>query len=292
MNVNQFTNDELSDIYSCYCLTGRELAFAQQLYRDQFPERQLPNPEIFEEVNRNMRTCGSFYPQHVNATRDNSLLDPTTVVRNKRRAFCHWYNSHGANISDNILFTDEKEFKGDGHNHNFCLNVWCGIVGTTLIGPIFLPLKLKGEEYLNFLSNQLPLILQDFDAERRQRMWFMHDGAPPHKYVKVQQLLNNQFPNQWIGDGGRIPWPPYSSDLNPIDFYVWENIERAIDSLRNITTFNEYEHQILEAFNTFRDNSSHFETISTLMDLRIAACISENGGVIKAHLRNFLRRAN
>lgn len=292
MSIDQFTNEELSEINLCYCLAGRDLAFAQQLYRDQFPERQLPHPEIFEEVNGNLRAHGSFYPQHVNIARDNLLLDPSTVVFDKRRAFCHWYNSHGAYISDDILFTDEKEFKGNGHNHNFCLNVWCGIVGTTLIGPIFLPLKLKGEEYLDLLSNQLPLILQDLGAERRQRMWFMHDGAPPHKYAKVQQLLHSRFPNRWIGTGGSIPWPPYSSDLNPIDFYVWENIERSIDVSREIKTCDEYEHQILEAFNTFRDNYSHFEMISTFMDLRIATCIDKNGGVIKAPLRNFLRRAN
>lgn len=306
MSINQYTNEELSEIYKCYCVAGRDSEFAQQLYQDQFPELQLPRPQIFEEVDRNLRSIGSFFPQqNVNATRNNQrrrefpqwqasnsllLLDPTSDVCGKRREFCNWFKDFGAGISDDILFTDERPFKGNGYNHKFSLNVWCGVMGRSLIGPIFLPLNLKGEEYLNFLSNQLPLILRDFGALRRQRMWFMHDGAPPHRYMKVQQLLNTHFPNRWIGDGGPILWPPYSMDLNPIDFYVWDKIKETIDNNRIIRTCDEYENQIVEAFHTFRNNPNHFEMISIYMDSIITMCIKEEGRVIKEPLRNFFRR--
>ena len=49
-------------------------------------------------------------------------------------------------------------------------------------------------------------------------MWFHHDGAPPHFSRRVRKLLNQQFPEKWIGRGGPLPWPAPSPDLNLLDF--------------------------------------------------------------------------
>jgi hypothetical protein len=35
------------------------------------------------------------------------------------------------------------------------------------------------------------------------------------------QDLNDTFPNQWIGCGSTINWPPRSPDLTPLDFCLW-----------------------------------------------------------------------
>lgn len=207
----------------------------------------------------------------------------------KRRTFCHWFYNHGANFSDHILYTDEAEFKGNGTNHNFTLNVWCGVVGTRLIGPYFLSPKLNGKEYLKFLKEKLLPVLS---IEQRECMWFLHDGAPPHQCQEVQQLLNSTFPNRWIGKGGKEPWPPQSPDLNPIDFYVWKHIKETIDDRKEIKTCEEYKAQITSAFESFRNDSNHFEMISTTMDHTVLLCIRENGGYFKAPNRNFFRNAN
>lgn len=142
-----------------------------------------------------------------------------------------------------VLFTDEAAFTRDGivnfHNthvwayenphailqarnqHRFSINVWAGIVGDHLIGPIILPNRLTGAAYLTFLQDELPGLLEDVPLETRQRMVFLHDGAPPHFLLAVRQYLNEQFGERWIGRGGPIPWPPRSPDLNPLDYCIW-----------------------------------------------------------------------
>ena len=46
----------------------------------------------------------------------------------------------------------------------------------------------------------------------------MQDRAPPHFSCFVTDVLNERFPDAWIGRGGPIPWPPRSPDLSPPDF--------------------------------------------------------------------------
>ena len=50
---------------------------------------------------------------------------------------------------------------------------------------------------------------------------FQQDGAPPHWGLRVRQSLDRQFPDQWIGRGGPIPWPARSPDVTPLDFFFW-----------------------------------------------------------------------
>jgi hypothetical protein len=51
-------------------------------------------------------------------------------------------------------------------------------------------------------------------------MYYQHDGAPPHFSQVVGQYLNHKFPNRWIGCDGAQNWPPWSLDLNPLDYHV------------------------------------------------------------------------
>lgn len=110
-----------------------------------------------------------------------------------------------------------------GHQYRFSLNVWGGIIGPCLIGPIFLPALLNGQNYHNFLVNTLPLHLIDVPINLRRRSWFMHDGAPAHFSRLVRNWLGQPFVygDHWIGRGGPIAWPPRSPDLNPLDFFLW-----------------------------------------------------------------------
>ena len=46
-----------------------------------------------------------------------------------------------------------------------------------------------------------------------------YDGAPAHFSIAARQVLNDKYPNRWIGRGGPVPWPPRSPDLTPLDFF-------------------------------------------------------------------------
>ena len=44
------------------------------------------------------------------------------------------------------------------------------------------------------------------------------------KKTKKQQhkgMLNDVFPDGWIGRGGPTSWPPRSPDVTPLDFFLW-----------------------------------------------------------------------
>jgi hypothetical protein len=48
------------------------------------------------------------------------------------------------------------------------------------IGPIILEDRMTGQNYLEFLQNELPEQLEDVPLATRIAMYFQLDGAPPH----------------------------------------------------------------------------------------------------------------
>ena len=63
------------------------------------------------------------------------------------------------------------------------------------------------QRYTKFLSDTLPLLLDDVPLGVRRRMWFQHDGAPTHNAVNPRRHLNEVFGNRWIGRNGPVAWP-------------------------------------------------------------------------------------
>jgi len=76
-----------------------------------------------------------------------------------------------------------------------------------------------GFVYLNLLEQYVLLKTEIFEQETVSRAIFMQDGVPPHFSRFVTDVLNERFPDAWIGRGGLIPWPPRSPDLSPFDFF-------------------------------------------------------------------------
>lgn len=286
----EYSNDELLAIYNCYILSGRNVKFAQDLFRNQFPNHRPPNQQTFECIHRNLCATGTLRGTQ-------NISENLNLHQRSRVNLCNWLMAQHrtyTNFVQNILFTDEKEFKGDGIRHGFSLNIWAGVMGNMLIGPQFLPTRLNGQQYLDLLKEILPSVLNDIPIERRQNMWFMHDGAPPHVTNRVQETLNRAeyFPRRWIGKGSEIPWPSNSPDLNPMDFYVWntiKNYQNEIESLRTVQTIEEYQQQFCDAFEKFRSDENNFRQIEMLTDIRIQGCIRMNGGDFKSLIRPILR---
>jgi hypothetical protein len=53
----------------------------------------------------------------------------------------------------------------------------------------------------------------------------MHNGAWPHFLRIVRQHMNQTFGEEWIGRGDPLNWPAQSSDLNPLDFWLWGHLK-------------------------------------------------------------------
>lgn len=103
--------------------------------------------------------------------------------------------------------------------------MWAGIVGGSVIGPVFLPVNLNGANCLRFLTEDLNDVLMVLQVSRYvrlvmdNRVTFQHDAAPAHFARDVRAHLNERFP-QWIGRGGPVPWPARFPDLKPLDFFM------------------------------------------------------------------------
>ena len=54
------------------------------------------------------------------------------------------------------------------------------MIDDMLIGSVILDDRMTGQNYLDFLQNELPKQLEDVPLATRIAMYFQHDGAPSH----------------------------------------------------------------------------------------------------------------
>ncbi|KAJ8941821.1 hypothetical protein NQ318_006798 [Aromia moschata] len=190
-----------------------------------------------------------------------------------RRGITNLHNQH--------VYADEKNphaIRAKSFQREFSINVWIRFINNSLIGPIRLPNHLDGNSYLDFLQNTLPDLFDDLPLNLRNQMYFMHDGAPPHFARIVRQYLNEQFPGRWIGRGNNAPisWPPRSPDLNPYDFFIWDDLKQKVYSVsieNEEQLWNIIQNAVQELQNEETLKIVHFNFLR-----RIDFCINGNGG--------------
>ena len=200
-------------------------------------------------------------------------------------------------LFDNVLWSDEAIFHvGRFVNRHNChywasedpmiiaeksqsrpkIVVWCGMTSTRVIGSFCIRDTMNAERYLDMLRNQVwPTIStwKNFD-----RMFFMHDGAPPHFGRTVRFWLDEQIPGRWIGRRGSYDWPARSPDLTPCDFFLWgwakEEVYRTKPS--NLDELQErIEHVLTNVLQEFLRKS--------IKDIpkRLQRLVENNGGYIE-----------
>ena len=160
----------------------------------------------------------------------------------------NWNRTLDPQFTQKILFSDEANFYVNGEvnkqNHRYWSDtnphwmdpsktvgttkvmVWCGIWGTTIVGPFFINGNLKATGYLKLLYDDVfpPLCTEAGTFPE----FFQQDGAPPHYGCQVRAFLDEQFPGKWIGRRGPVEWPPRSPDLTPLDFYLWGHLKAIV----------------------------------------------------------------
>ena len=88
-----------------------------------------------------------------------------------------------------------------------------------------------------------------------RRIYFQHDGAPPHSSREVRNFLNYRFPGRWIGRGGPHNWPARSPDLSPLDYCVWLWMKELVYSVK-VVTRDALLGRILDAADRIRNSGS------------------------------------
>lgn len=238
-----------------------------------------------------------LYPYHVTPVQE---LLPHDY--NKRRHFSQWLIrkcTRDPNFLSRMLVTDESCFTRNGitnyrnthtwddenphttatthYQHTFSLNVWCGLLGDNLVGPFFLPPRLSGVSYLQFLQDNLPELLQDIPIANRQGMWFMHDGAPAHYSHIVTDYLNTTYGHRWVGRNGPVKWPPRSPDLTPLDYFLWGWMKSLVYSTF-VETQEELQNRIEVAAATIKLRPDAIRGAREAWIRRAECCIQEDGG--------------
>jgi transposase len=144
-----------------------------------------------------------------------------------------------------IVFSDEKLFTIEqAHNHQNdriwskkvlldgkiisrsqkpkSLMVWAGITYNSKTPLIFIDegVKVNQEIYQTQIleCQMLPWAQKHFGDEQ---LMFQQDSAPAHKARNTQQWIDDNFPD-FISTKD---WPPYSPDLNPMDYAIWSILE-------------------------------------------------------------------
>ena len=87
---------------------------------------------------------------------------------------------------------------------------------------------------------------------------FQHDGVmvPAHYFRRVREILDECFPDRWIGRDGPIVWPARSLDLNVLDYFVWGYVKAAVEHKRWWNdTQNEVRDEIIAAFQIITSDS-------------------------------------
>lgn len=203
-----------------------------------------------------------------------------------------------------ILWTDEAQFTRDGvtnfHNlhewqhdnphakrttsfqRRFSINLWCGVIGNTLIGPTILPDRLNAQNYLQFLIDNAPIVLDEVPLNVRNRVIYQQDGAPAHFSQIVRNWLNANYAGRWIGRNGPIAWPPRSPDLTPLDFYIWGFLKGDVYAVE-IKTHRQLLNRIENASERLRENLRDFIMVEAI-EKRINLCLLQNGN----HFENLM----
>lgn len=145
------------------------------------------------------------------------------------------------------------------------------------IGPFQLPARLRGANYLEFLQNDLPGLMDEIDLERRRNLIFQQDGAAPHFHGEVRRFLDRRHGhNGWIGRAGPIAWPARSPDLTPLDFWLWGHV-KALVYASDTTIRADCLDKIHHAFDAIRRSPEIIERATNDVARRVDLCRRVNG---------------
>lgn len=151
------------------------------------------------------------------------------------------------------------------------------------IGPFEFVGHLNGEAYASFLRDELPELLEDLPLDLCRRLIFQQDGAPAHNSRVASTVLNQMFPDSWIGTYGPFAqFPPRSPDLTPPDFFLWGFIKQIVYQTP-LYSREELEGRLLEAFAQVTPES--LNKIENNLMRRTELCIQQQGG----HFEQFVK---
>jgi hypothetical protein len=155
-----------------------------------------------------------------------------------RQNIRHWTD----NICDVPLF--------ETPSHSPSLTVFIAFNARHCLPPFFFeesgkPVTVNGDRYRQMLSCHLIPELKKRHAFSQGIL--QQDGAPPHTAHETQQLLTKTFgPEKLIAKGFPMAWPPFSPDLSPCDYWLWDYLKERVYSNPQPETLFEIKQRICD----------------------------------------------
>jgi len=107
-------------------------------------------------------------------------------------------------------------------------------------------------------------------------MYFQHDGSSPHYTRHVTECLNESFPNRWLGRGGPVAWPLRSSDLTPLDYYLWGHTKTLVYETK-VDSRAALRRRIFAAAEHIRNRPDSIASATQSLLMRVENCIATGG---------------
>ena len=157
------------------------------------------------------------------------------------------------------------------------LNLWRGLIYNQIIKPLFFTEStITADIYLDMLKHSVVPQLEEFQP------WvvFQQDGAFPHWGLMVRDFLNKTFPHRLIGRTGPTPRLPRSSDITPLDLFLWVYVKDRVyrTPVRDIKTLQS---QIINALATV--NEEMLENTLRKIEYRLGIFRATNGAYVEVH---------
>ena len=226
----------------------------------------------------------------------------------RRQAFCFDMMERANTDREflkNICFTDECTFTLNNepnvqnyrywnkeNQHRFVetrtqypqkVNVWAGIFGHNIIGPLFLTRNLNAEYYLELLENHILPALHDA-ARENQEVWYQMDGCPAHSTLAVREYLDNSFNGNVIGLNHTVNWPARSPDISPNDFFLWGHLKNRIYKDKKYPNLDELKNAISAQCN--RISVYQLANVRREFYDRLGYCLAVDGGIFEHLLKS------
>ena len=103
--------------------------------------------------------------------------------------------------------------------HGAKVMAWVGMIDGKVLPVHWFVGSVDGPAYLDMLRRIVWPAVKGLAT--RRNYYFQQDGASPHVTEEVMEFLRSKFGDRIISRKSEHHWPPYSPDLNPLDFSFW-----------------------------------------------------------------------
>ena len=161
------------------------------------------------------------------------------------------------------------------------VTVWCAIGRNDIIRPYFFEDENENrvtgdtDRYIALMRTKFIPALRRKRGEDISTVTYQKDGAPHYCSDRSLEFLSRYFPgNRFISRRTDFPWPPYSPDLNPCDYFLWGYLkERIYDN--NPQTLADLKDNVRRE--TRRMSADMIGRVIDNFNVRVAATIRQEG---------------